>query len=1148
MIWYILYPFRGTTEPPRLSPVHPIRRAFQAHGIATAQHWRTCLFLTIFVSVVLCYSAVFQPDSPAATGLRNLPQHVWTSTNEVSDDRPVDVDVHQVWVHGDYMKAIDHSILREALRVQEALIGRGFDEIDDTAQTTDHLPLPDGHGCPIPSEHGRRWGMHSPLMYWNCSLKELEEDPSLLATINARSNLQTSLNITLRPSTVFAGKSFTKKKLKAADALVITLFDQANSSLGAIWNERSRLLSEELSSDWSLFPKDGLIWRNRLYEFHFKPMTLIDDLFLAASYVVTAAYVIWRMMKLRAVKSWFGLLITICVKMTVCVIGSFTVCAYLGINLARIPRPWFPGVVFCFAFGNIFRLINVVLETPPEMPPVQRIGNALGEVGHLSLAVAGQNLVLIYLCSRVVTPWVADFCVFAAVTLVLDLVFHLTFFLAVLSVDVQRMELQDSLGRIEDSQSSKHGRQERQSWFGALLRNKWPSSTRWASSAAILSIIVAVNWHFFDSETRQLSVRETVDKLVKRHAKRTPTTVWTSPPINQARTPAEWLQLQDHNTARELIGAIKPNAHSFIARIYDPLLVVLRDANGRDKSQKITRPLPESIRHFGQEHAFPAALIVVFLIAAVTLLMNYLLWTGIPEATSEEEEVERNFSVKTLPMPQVLDIARLTSCPKGHLVSISLDRSTSLWLYEPGRGYMNTVLQTASMNPKLWPIVACALDDGGKFLALCTDEGQIGIFSLATGRFFLFLAIELRGQVPILFSFASIHPTQPDRLSLVIVTPDGHLTEFDTKNRSPETKYVHSSAISAATLYSPTKDYMNLLFVCKFGKVHIMSLNEGSQWTPDVVAGLDPGPPPDSNPSKIRLVYGVPSLGLIFALRSEEAEIFDFSSRALIYNLPIGHVKPQTFRVMHSSRKLCHCGGPAVHTLCIAYNELDTNHMIMQTFTLDDDSASQVCLGKPSETEAHNCQGLGSATEAVHCVEPAGVWESTNVLSIVGVRRCSLSLTPSSAASGVDSGFFASAPGSALKLRATKQGRTRSVSSLNTVFNDKHPPASPTDPDNWEAWTLSSNGEFRSRPLETDDPSEDSDQMTLNEQLFVASAGPITRLGKRSVAVGFGNVVKVVTLGKESFGGLIGGDGQAFDPTLGTHKSRLRRTGGRKTQ
>jgi hypothetical protein len=39
--------------------------------------------------------------------------------------------------------------------------------------------------------------------------------------------------------------------------------------------------------------------------------------------------------------------------MTICVIASFTVCAFIGIDLTRIPRPWFPAVVFCFGLGNM---------------------------------------------------------------------------------------------------------------------------------------------------------------------------------------------------------------------------------------------------------------------------------------------------------------------------------------------------------------------------------------------------------------------------------------------------------------------------------------------------------------------------------------------------------------------------------------------------------------------------------------------------------------------------------------------------------------------------------------------------------------------------------------------------------------------------
>jgi hypothetical protein len=298
-----------------LSPTHPIRRAFRTYGTATARHWLLSIILTVIVSVLLCYPVIFQTDSPAATGLRNLPKHVWTSTTEVDGERAADVEARQVWVHGDYMNAIDRRVLREALDVQEALIGDGFDDVLGTTPNSQLARAQSEEHC-LATTPGQRWGVHSPLIYWNCSHKLLEEDRDLLATINSHVRLQSALNITLRPSTVFAGKAFAKTKLRSADAIVITLFDQTPAGLGDSWDKRSELLAQNLAPDWSMFPHDGQVTKSRLYEFRFKPMTLNDDLFLSASYMVTAVYVIMRMMQLRAVKSWFGLLITIGAKVS----------------------------------------------------------------------------------------------------------------------------------------------------------------------------------------------------------------------------------------------------------------------------------------------------------------------------------------------------------------------------------------------------------------------------------------------------------------------------------------------------------------------------------------------------------------------------------------------------------------------------------------------------------------------------------------------------------------------------------------------------------------------------------------------------------------------------------------------------------------
>ena len=99
-------------------------------------------------------------------------------------------------------------------------------------------------------------------------------------------------------------------------------------------------------------------------------------------------------------------------------------------------------------------------------------------------------------------PVAPAFCAFAAVALVFDFVFHLTFFVAVLSVDVRRMELQESLDRINLCQPIRNSWQGRQSWVEAMRQGRLPFSTRIAGSTVIISFVLALNWRFFDDDMR----------------------------------------------------------------------------------------------------------------------------------------------------------------------------------------------------------------------------------------------------------------------------------------------------------------------------------------------------------------------------------------------------------------------------------------------------------------------------------------------------------------------------------------------------------------------------------------------------------------------------------------------------------------------
>jgi hypothetical protein len=456
------------------------------------------------------------------------------------------------------------------------------------------------------------------------------------------------------------------------------------------------------------------------------------------------------------------------------------------------------------------------------------------------------------------------------------------------------------------------------------------------------------------------------------------------------------------------------------------------------------------------------------------------------------------------------------------------------------------------MKPKLWPIYATTMDDGGNILAICAESGQIGLWDIPASRFLMFPKIDIRGHAPVLFTFVYLKTRlDVEKLYLIIVSPDGHLTRLEARTGIHYTRRISSSPIVCTATYTSVKGDTSVVFVTKPGEVHILPLMEECNTMSEVVAGLDPGPPPGSNPAKIRCIEAVPSLGLIFALRDEEAEIFDFTSRVLVHAFQIGHVKPHSLRVLYPMRRTCQCGAPTVNSLAVAYTEQDTDHMIMQTFSLDDNTSSQICLGKRLDREKHRCRGLDHAKETVHYVEPVGVWESTDALSVVGIRRCTQSPTPSSTASGADDadqGVNASALASALKQRAHIHGNLNASKFHKTTLAKSNRGADAAgDSDTWEAWTLSSTGEFRSRPLIPDNL-DGTVESAYEDELFVTAPGPMTRLGKRSVVAGFGNTVKIITLGKESFDGLTNLQSNAMDIGLGSYKWRGRKGTGRKVQ
>ncbi|QIX01535.1 hypothetical protein AMS68_007052 [Peltaster fructicola] len=703
MIWYLLSPIRGTSDPPRLANDNLIRRAFYRHGMLTAQYWLAAMLISCGIAAALAYPTVFISGNPTA-GFTSKPHQVWAAARTVSENENlnVDIEMRQIWVHGTYMRALDKDVLQSALKIQQALVG---DE-DLTAVSS-----------PV------SWAFHSPLMYWNNSATAIQFDEDITKTVNDRSGSSSLLEVSLRPASVFAGKIFSHRKLVAADALVLTLMNRAEDILGHKWQQKMHSLEDEACPQCQFYPPQGEVSQSWLYEFTFTPVTARENTALAFAYTCAVLYVLLSLRRLKAFHSRFGLVVTAITQMVMSVLASFTICGMLKVNLTAVPRNAYPFILTVIGLENMFRLINAILAYPPTMATDLRIANALGDVGPLSIATAAQNTIILWLLSLVVSPGIVAFCTFAAIATLVDTFFLLTFFIAVLNVDIRRLELQDSIARGKDAAQRTKSPTPQRSWFDALLYGGLPFSTRMAGSVVTTSFILTLNFLFFERTEQRMSLQHIIGLVRGNAPGPMDFDTLAPPPMNATLTPGEWIRMQDFDTAREVMRLVNAGAQSFVIRVYSPLVVVLA---GADRAGLSGKAWADELREFTVHHLYPFLVVVVFIVTFVAVLMNFLLWNEAPEVSEQlPDRTEEALIVEHISTAHKLDIVKI-SCAKGNIATIALDRTVNISVLDRSQGTRQSMpLSTELASVLRWPVHNVAIDDSGVYIAFHTGDDVV---------------------------------------------------------------------------------------------------------------------------------------------------------------------------------------------------------------------------------------------------------------------------------------------------------------------------------------------------------------------------------------------------------------------------------------
>ncbi|KAI1485543.1 sterol-sensing domain of SREBP cleavage-activation-domain-containing protein [Biscogniauxia mediterranea] len=1097
MIWYLLYPFRGTTEAPVLGPDHPLRSVFTRYGRHAASHVVTTLLVSVAVAATLIYPFPFlYTNTDFTSGASHLPHHVWTDAQPVAERNVPEPDVimRSIWVHGSYFQALDKDVLLGALELQDELLG----------PTVNFNPrqLPGGSGSPAVSDvattHGltpqqrdsfhvvngltnESWFFHSPLQYWSCCSDVIEQDEDIITTVNERKTQPTSVNVTLRHSIVFSGKRFEDRRLVAADALVITLIHLRDSPIGRIWQERTRALAHKMSHKWQVIPpQDDLA--GQLYEFQFRPMSNQDAVLMGIAYFLVFIYFMFSLSKLRAVKSKIGLMVTVVVQILLSILSSFTVCAIFKIDLSRIPRFAYPVVILSMSLENIFRLINAVILTPSEYSTSNRIGYAFGETAHIALTSVGQNVLILSVLSKVVAPGVSAFCTFAALALIFDFFYLSTFFLSVLSVDVRRTELSDALAKssIRAHRFSSDA-QSRQTWVDAMLQGKIAMSTRIAGTIVMVGFILIAQWHFFENESVAMSLGRIVG-ISPKFKDLSPSRTSLLVDVHQARGLTSWLRLQDHETAREVIHVIKPDAHSYIARVFDPYIFVLRGADRMPYANE--RLFLPAVYDFARHQTASFLVTVLIIAAAVRLLMNYLLWDELAETTRMDGQGDEPLlSVKTLSNGHHLDVALLSASSTGYLVSVGLDRIIRVWNMKYGG--CSYVLGEEKESPDIpFPILAMCIEEETHWLALLTPN-SVMLWNLYERRWGPRLKVDTYRHKPEAFFFGSDDCSVIP--SLVLVRRDGVLTELKPDKRDSSSYQIADESVIASVDTLTEKSFPAMMMAStREGDVRVIT-QEGPDW---VSRPLNLNISPCIEREFIS-IQALPELGFFLIIRSQTVDLVDSQTLRAIHTFKVDPIQPRSMKCFHSRPRRMRCGSVALWSFTIAYLNTYTRDLIVQTYSPQHEGES-LCFCDPASPTRKTCCPWRRAKETRRVIKNPGIWEALPTGMMVGVRR--------------KSGDKCNGNGYQL------QHPPQQPNGLRRRHHGCLPTKHCVPQDNWEVWMFSHFGKqdtWETVPL--------CAEIEDDGHLFVTNLGPLVNFGRASVALGLSNVIKVIMVGNERF-------------------------------
>ncbi|KAJ3383268.1 hypothetical protein HDU84_003747 [Entophlyctis sp. JEL0112] len=366
---------------------------------------------------------------------------------------------------------------------------------------------------------------HSPLEFWLSNRESLAADSAVQRTISNNSKIS-SFGIPMTAESVFGGvgvqfpsptqyatsaflfffldESKIEKRFSTADGTAESKhwgFESNSDITSKVWNDLRSMAVEDTTAkfsnnshkSWSTQVSQDLQQIFSVFYAYSEPeddFLTVEFVIVVLSYIIVFFYISLVLGRVELVKSKFSLGLGAIFMVLSSLAMSVGLMSTLGITTSLVPWEVFPFLIISIGVENIFVMTNAVVTTSVDLPVRKRVGLGLSKVGGRMIQRVGSELFLLVLVSMVNVPALQEFCLFATVGVVIDFMMQITFFSAILSVHIRRLELSD-LNRLH---SAKRTSSSSVPGVSESLKKRTGVVNQWRGAMVIAIFMLASLW------------------------------------------------------------------------------------------------------------------------------------------------------------------------------------------------------------------------------------------------------------------------------------------------------------------------------------------------------------------------------------------------------------------------------------------------------------------------------------------------------------------------------------------------------------------------------------------------------------------------------------------------------------------------------